>query len=124
MTTDATNAPAGPSSGITAAWALWIAQILLALVLFILMFLSQLSIASCTETSCDYAAYSAIITFFNVGVLVLLVSALAGIVLLRRRASVAIWIPVIGMALTVVLVVVAYPLSREALDLPLFGNRL
>jgi hypothetical protein len=102
----------------------WIAQLVLAVFAYVHMFLSRLSIASCTPTSCDYAQFAALNQVFNVGAFVLLVAAAAGIFVFRHRARVAIWFPVIGILLTAALLIVTYALSRAALDLPLFGNRL
>lgn len=87
------------------------------------MFLSVLSIASCTETSCDYAAFDTFNKIFAIGVIVLLIGAAVGIRLLRHRPSVAIWVPVLAILLTATLLVVTYSLSRAALNLPLFGGR-
>jgi hypothetical protein len=115
---------AAPSDSVSAALAWWGAQLGLAVVAYVHMFLSRLSIASCTATSCDYAQFAVLNETFNVGAAVLLVVALAGIVVFRRQRRVATLFPVIGILLTAVLLIVTYPLSRAALDLPLFGNRL
>jgi hypothetical protein len=124
MSIETTNTRDGLSGLVTAAWALWIAQLVFAAIAFAYMFLSLFSVASCSETSCDYATYSAIHTAFNAGLLVLLVGAAVGIVLLRRRPRIVIWIPVAGILLTVLLLLVTYPLSRDALGLALIGDRL
>lgn len=115
---------AASSGRIGTALGWWIAQLVLAAPAYVHMFLSRLSIASCTPTSCDYAQFAVLVQIFNVGVAVLLVAAAGGIFVFRHRARVAIWFPVIGILLTAVLLIVTYSLSRAALDLPLFGNRL
>jgi hypothetical protein len=98
--------------------------LLIAVVAYVQMFLSQLSIASCTATSCDYTLYSATINTFNAGAVLLLIVAAAGIFLLEHLARPSFWSPVMGIGLTVALFAATYAMGREALDLPLFGNRL
>ena len=115
---------AAPSGGIGTAVGWWIAQLVLTVLAYVHMFLSRLSIASCTATSCDYAQFALLIETFNVGAAVLLVAAAVGIFVFRHRARMVIWFPVIGILLTAVLLILTYSLSRAALDLPLFGNRI
>jgi hypothetical protein len=111
-------------SRVGAALGWWVVQVVLATSFFAHMFLSQLSIASCTETSCDYALYAATINTFNIGTICLLVAAAIGIYVLRRRGWAVVWSPIIGIVLSTALLAVTYAWSRAALELPLFGNRL
>jgi hypothetical protein len=115
---------AAPSGGGSAAWEWLAAQIVLAVLAYFYMFLSRLSIASCTATSCDYGQYAVINTIYDVGAVVLLVTTAVGLFVFRRRPRVAMWFPIVGILLSAVLLVATYSLSRAALDLPLFGNRL
>ena len=102
----------------------WALQLLLSAVYFAHMFLSQFSVASCTDTSCDYARFSSIIQTFNVGLMVALLLSAFGIFATRNRGRWAIVSPILGIATATTLLLVAYPLSRAALELPLFGNRV
>lgn len=77
-----------------AAW-WWLAQLVLAACFFAHMFLSRLSIASCTDTSCDYAIFAAFINAFNIGTIGLLVAAAIGIFVLRRRGWAVLWSPIL-----------------------------
>lgn len=112
------------TSRIGIAAGLWLLQLVVAAIAYAHMFLSQFSVASCTANSCDYSAYAATINAFNIGTLVLLAASGIGIFVLRRKAWGVIWPPILGTTLTVSLLIVTYALSRAALDLPLFGNRL
>ncbi|MFG6504545.1 hypothetical protein [Microbacterium sp. P05] len=118
-----TNDERRPNRADASPW-LWLLQLIIAVVAYVQMFLSQLSIASCTATSCDYTLYSATVKTFNVGVVILLVVAAAGIFLLENLARPSFWSPVMGIVLTVALFAATYAMSRAALDLPLVGNRL
>ena len=112
------------SAGMSMASALWLAQLLLTCLAAAHMLLSTLSIASCTETSCDYAAFSASLNIFYAGAVVLLVASAIAIVLLRRRGRVVLLAPTAGILLLFILLAATYVASRAALTLPLFGNRI
>lgn len=113
-----------PPSRVGGAAGLWLVQLVVAAIACWLMFLSQLSIASCSGYSCDYATYSAALTSFNIGAVVVLVATALGIFAFRRRGRAILWFPILGLALIIALGTVAYALSRAALDLPLFGSRV
>jgi hypothetical protein len=88
------------------------------------MFFSQLSVASCTPTSCDYDVYSLAINTFYAGAVSLLVAAAIMIFPLRHRGRLPVLSPTVGIFLLAALLITTYAISRAALDLPLFGNRL
>ena len=111
-------------SRVGAAVAMWLVQLLVSAAYFFYMLFSQLSVASCTETSCDYSLYAGIIRGFNIGLAGALLLSAVGIFALRKRGRWAIAAPILGVVTATVLLCVAYPLSRAALELPLFGNRL
>lgn len=102
----------------------WLAQLGLSAFYFAHMFLSQFSIASCTATSCDYSLFASIMQVFNFGLAATLVASAVGIYALRRRGRWAMWVPLLGIIVATVLIAVAYPWSRAALELPLFGDRV
>lgn len=102
----------------------WAVQLLLSAVSFFYMFFSQMSVASCTDTSCDYPRYAAIMQTFNIGLAVALVLSAAGIVAMRNRGRWAVAAALSGIVLALALLFIAYPLSRAALELPLFGSRV
>jgi|GEM_PF-2649475 len=101
----------------------WLVQLLVSAVYFAHMFLSQFSVASCTETSCDYSLFARIIQAFNIGLAGALLLSAVGIFAMRKRGRWAIAAPILGIVTATVLLFVAYPLSRAALELPLFGSR-
>ncbi|WP_341940886.1 hypothetical protein [Microbacterium sp. LWH10-1.2] len=107
----------------TTAFLVWIVQLFLSVLAAGTTLLETLSIASCTATSCDYAAYAAIVNTLYIGALVLLIVSGAAILLLRRSRGVVL-APLIGIVLLMALLVITYVAGREALTLPLFGNRL
>lgn len=103
----------------------WLAvQLVLTVFTFIHTFLSTLSIASCTATSCDYAAFSAAINTSYIGASTLLLSTVFLMILLRKHARAVVWAPITGSVLLLLLLAVTYVAGRAALTLPLFGNRL
>lgn len=101
----------------------WVAQLVLTLFGVMNTFLPQLSVDSCTATSCDYTAFAVSIKASYIGALVLLVASAVGIVLLRRLRRRSEWAPIVGIVLLITWLVVTYALGRSALQLPLFGNR-
>lgn len=105
------------------AFLVWIVQLFLSVLAAGATFLESLSIASCTATSCDYAAHAAIVNTLYIGAVVLLIVSGAAILLLRRSRGVVL-APLIGIVLLLALLVITYVAGREALTLPLFGNRL
>lgn len=116
------NAARGSRIGVAAV--VWLVQLLLSVIYLAHMLLSQLSVASCTADSCDYERFSNIIQTFNVGLGVALLVSAAGMIATRNRGWRAIVAPILGIVTATVLLLVAYPLSRAALELPLFGNRV
>jgi hypothetical protein len=114
----------GPSPHVATAVGVWCCQLILTAVSLVWMFFSQLSVASCSPTSCDYEVYSLAINTFYTGAVSLLVAAAIMIFPLRRRGRLPILSPTLGILLLVVLLITTYAISRAALDLPLFGNRL
>lgn len=103
----------------------WLAaQFILTVLACVHTFLSTFSVASCTATSCDYAAFTASIHALYGGATALLIASSFAIFLLRKRGRVVIWPPIVGSAALIVLFVVTYVAGRAALTLPLFGNRL
>lgn len=111
-----------PTGRVPLAFALWIAQLFFTVLGAGHTFLSALSIASCTATSCDYAAFAASMNSFYIGSVVLLALAGAAIVLLRHRPAVVL-APIIGIVLLILLLALTYVAGRAALTLPLFGGR-
>ncbi|WP_314650547.1 hypothetical protein [uncultured Microbacterium sp.] len=86
------------------------------------MWMSQLSVASCTDTSCDYDAYALALRVFFIGAIgLMLFSGVASFVLRGRAAALA---PIVASASMLVFLAVTYAMSRAALDLPLFGGRV
>lgn len=104
--------------------AIWLVQLLVSAVYFAHMLLSQLSVASCTETACDYSLFAGINQAFNIGLAGALLLSAVGIFAMRKRGRWAMAAPILGIVTATVLVFVAYPLSRATLELPLFGNRV
>lgn len=99
-------------------------QVFLTVVASVYMFMSQLSIASCTDTSCDYASFALAMDVYFIGAAVLtLGSPVVAVILWRKewRVSLA---PFVATLLLVLLVVCTYVWSVDALDLPLFGGRV
>lgn len=111
-------------SHVGAAVGVWLVQLVLSGVFFLHMFLSQLSVASCTDTSCDYVLYGAITRTFNTVLAALLFVSAVAIVAMRKRGRWVIAAPVVGIVAATTLLFIAYPLSRAALELPLFGSRV
>jgi hypothetical protein len=107
-----------------AAVGIWLVQLLLSGVFFLHMFLSQLSVASCTDTSCDYSLYGAIMRTFNTSLAAALFLSAVGIVATRTRGRWVVAAPIVGIVAATTLLFIAYPLSRAALELPLFGSRV
>ncbi|WP_448721505.1 hypothetical protein [Microbacterium natoriense] len=112
-----------PTGRVPLAFALWIAQLFLTVLGAGHTFLSALSIASCTATSCDYAAFAASMKSFYVGAVILLVLTAAAIFLLRHR-PVVVLAPIVGIVLLILMLAITYAAGRAALTLPLFGDRL
>ena len=104
---------------------LWLAvQIFFTVITCVHTFFSVFSVASCTETSCDYAAFSAAVDTSYAGAFGLLVATVIAMILLRGRPRPMVWAPITGTVLLIVLQVATYVAGRAALTLPLFGNRL
>ncbi|WP_431807662.1 hypothetical protein [Microbacterium paraoxydans] len=99
-------------------------QVVFTVLGFAITFTSTLSVASCTETSCDYSAFSAAIDTFYLGALVLLAATVVAMILLRQHPRARAWAPMTGTVLLLVLLAATYVAGRAALTLPLFGNRL
>ncbi len=106
-----------------AAVGLWLVQLGVTAVVYVFMFFSLFATVSCGDASCDFPAYATITRVFFDGAVVLVVASLVCILLLRRDPDAVIWPPVFATGLVILLVCVTYPLSRAALDLPLFDGR-
>jgi hypothetical protein len=105
------------------AGALLALQLLLSGFFFVYMLLGLMSIASCTDTSCDYALLDTIMKTFQISLALTLVLSTIGIYLLRARGWLAVAVPAVGIVVATTLVLIAYPLTRAAMELPLFGPR-
>jgi len=101
----------------------WIVQLVLTLLAAAHTFLSTLNVASCTATSCDYAAFATALNTFYIGGAALLVASGLAIILLRHHRAVLL-APIAGTVLMLALLVITYVAGHEALTLPLFGNRI
>ncbi|MFB7252388.1 hypothetical protein [Microbacterium sp. NPDC056234] len=87
-------------------------------------FMSVFSVASCTETSCDYEAFTAAINTSYIGSITLLIVTVIAMILLRKHPRAAVWAPITAILLLTLLHVLTYVAGRAALTLPLLGNRL
>lgn len=87
-------------------------------------FMSVFSFASCTETSCDYEAFTVAINTSYIGSITLLIAAVIAMILLRKHPRAVLWAPITAVVLLILLQVLTYVAGRAALTLPLFGNRL
>ena len=104
---------------------LWLAvQVFFTVLVLAHTFMSTLSVASCTDTSCDYAAFSAATNVSYIGAVALLPLSVLAMVLLQNHARAPHWAPITGIIFLLVLHTVTYAAGRAALTLPLFGNRL
>lgn len=108
---------------VAAALALWIVQLIVTAVLSVFMFFSLFATVSCDSASCDFPTYALITRVFFDGAVILAAATVVCIILLRRDPDAVVWPPVFATALVIVLTCVTYPLSRAALDLPLFDGR-
>lgn len=102
----------------------WLLQLLVTAFACFQMFMSQMSVASCSGTRCDYGLLSTAVNVCTVGAVVLLAGAALAIIILERLQRSFIWPPTVGLVVMIALFATTYAFGRGALDLPSATERI
>ncbi|MDL9978234.1 hypothetical protein [Microbacterium candidum] len=117
------NTAEGKNTAHVVVW-LWLTQLVLTLVAVWDMFWSQMSMDSCAEDLCDYSAFMTGLNAFYFGAFLLLVGSGVGAHMFRGAGRRTVLFPIAGILGLLIWLALTYTWGREALQLPLFGNRL